>query len=245
MRRIPLRPRVARTRVNPREARREERRCHLFGRKLNRRDGRPSIVDISTILAERYVAENVQPFLSAPVPLDPTFISDVEWLLGGWIVGKGLDAAYDHLKKRLQSRAYKARLSRNPSVQMLVGEGSETTAVRIRGLRPFMKVPAGRLLVMSKLSILYEGSQEGIFEIEESPGVILSDVEVVEDGTKRGRQIKAASKKAQGLFEEIKVPIVLPKVPEGTKSLPIRLVAGSTKYLTWWPRVPAHLQGRR
>lgn len=191
----------------------------------------------TAVLAERYVAENVERFLSAPVPIDPAFISDVEWLVGGWIVGKGLDAAYGRLKKRLGSGAYKARAKRvHPSVRQISGEGPEVTAVRIRELRPFLKIEPGVLLLMNRLAILYEGSPEGIFETAASPGVILSEVEIVDEDTKRGRHIKAAAKEAKGLFEGVTTTVVVSRAPAGTRSPVVRLVAGKTRFQTWAPR---------
>lgn len=69
-------------------------------------------MDIPTVLAERYITVNVQLYPSAPVPIDPTFVNDVQLLLGGWVVGKGLDAALAYLDKRLGSPAYRARAQR-------------------------------------------------------------------------------------------------------------------------------------
>lgn len=194
-------------------------------------------MDIPAVLAERYITENVQPYLSAPVPIDPTFVNDVEWLLAGWVVGKGLDAALAYLNKRLGSPAYRARAKRaGLSVQLMEGEGPDISAVQIGRLRPFIRVNPGRLLVVRKLSILYEGSRGGIFEALESPGVILSDVEIVREGTSRARQIAAAAKAAEGLFDRMKATVVVPSVRGSVATPPIRLVAGSTKYKTWWPR---------
>lgn len=131
----------------------------------------------------RYLGEFDNRYARANLPIDPQFIQEVEIasaavasLVGAGFLGKMGSDIYDRVKARLFKEISQKYTKSTPRVITIIGEDRNRVILDFGRVRPFFKISKGWKLVLSNVTLLYNGVLGEAIEEEVSPSFFAINV---------------------------------------------------------------------